>query len=181
VEPAANLAAVCRQRGFRIIEVPVEAIPVGGVRADVVTVFETLEHVADPCEFLTAIRRILSTGGVMLLTTLTVSGFDIQVLWEHSKSICPPQHINFLSLEGLQRLVTRAGLDLVELATPGRLDVDIVANALAEDPNLPVPRVVRSLLERGPAAREEFQAFLQRHHLSSHVRVVARARDGGGA
>lgn len=180
VEPAAGLSLVCREKGFRVIEKAVEAIEAGEVKADFATAFEVLEHVVDPCHFLRALGRILSANGAMLFTTLTVSGFDIQVLWEHSKSICPPQHINFLSLEGLQRLVARAGLDLVEVATPGRLDVDIVANALAEDPNLPVPRVVRSLLERGPAAREEFQAFLQRHHLSSHVRVVARARDGGG-
>lgn len=180
VEPAVELAAVCRERGFRVIEKPVEAVGAGEVSANFVTAFEVLEHVADPAAFLVAVRGLLAPGGTLLLTTLTVSGFDIQVLWEHSNAVSPPQHINLLSVEGMRRLVERAGLALQELTTPGTLDVDIVANALAADPELPLPQFVRTLLGRGPAAQDEFQALLQRHHLSSHVQVVARLGAGGG-
>ena len=180
VEPAPDLAAICRGKGFPIVEKPVESIERGEIAADVVTAFEVLEHVADPLAFLAALGRLVTRDGIVVFTTLTVSGFDIQVLWEHSNAVSPPQHINLLSVEGMRRLVERAGLALLELTTPGTLDVDIVANALDADPELPVPRFVQSLLGRGPAAREEFQALLQRHHLSSHVRVVARLGAGDG-
>ena len=88
----------------------------------------------------------------------------------------PPQHINLLSIEGMRDLMRRADLEIVELTTPGNLDVDIVENALARDPLLPVPRFVRYMLRsRDAATREQFQAFLRASLLSSHVRVVARS------
>jgi hypothetical protein len=111
----------------------------------------------------------------LVFTTLTVSGWDIQVLWERSKSISPPHHINLMSTEGLARLVERTGLLVEEIATPGELDVDIVRNMLQEEPALPLPPFVRYMLQRrGPEAWADFQAFLRQHALSSHVRVTAR-------
>ncbi len=87
-------------------------------------------------------------------------------------------HINLLSVEGINCIGKRCGLDIVELATPGKLDLDIVRNALVEDPHIPVSRFVRSLLRRSNQTQENFQAFLQVNCFSSHVRVIAGPRGG---
>ena len=176
IEPNPALASVCRGRGFTVIEKSVEDMSPGELRADLITAFEVLEHVHDPLRFLSALKRGLAPGGWIVLTTLTASGFDIQTLWERSNAVTPPQHINLLSIEGMRDLMRRADLEIVELTTPGNLDVDIVENALARDPLLPVPRFVRYMLRsRDAATREQFQAFLRASLLSSHVRVVARS------
>lgn len=174
IEPNPAMATICRERGFEVIDVELGQVRQGSVQADVATSFEVLEHVYDPLQFLAGARALLKPHGRLLFTTLTVSGFDIQVLWEHAKCIVPPQHLNFISVEGMATLVERAGLRVLELSTPGRLDVDIVACSWRENPAIPLPRFLVSLLtQRDESARLGLQAWLQQHRLSSHVRVVA--------
>ncbi len=174
IEPGPDLAETCRQRGFPILQKPVEAIAEDELQVDFATAFEVIEHVFDPRDFLLAIRRILRPGGVVFFTTLTVSGFDIQELWEHSNSVHPPHHINLMSVQGFRQLVGRAGFVLQDLSTPGKLDVDIVRNAWQANPSIPRSRFADQLLRHtDPTVQQELQDFLRRHRLSSHVQVVA--------
>lgn len=174
IEPNAALADVSSQRGFPVIRKVIEDVSRAELQADFATAFEVLEHVFDPLKFLGGIKQILKPGGILLFTTLTVSGFDIQLLWEQSKSVYPPHHINLISVAGMQRLVERAGFKLLDLTTPGELDVDIVSNMIKEDPSLRLPRFVSGLL-RDETSRRDFQDFLRRNKLSSHIRVIAAA------
>jgi hypothetical protein len=118
----------------------------------------------------------LKPGGILLATTLTVSGFDIQVLWGSAKAVYPPHHANLLSIAGYHRLFERCGFELVEISTPGELDVDIVRNSLSDEPHLPVSRFERMLIAAPEDVRRSFQEFLKRERMSSHLRVVARLR-----
>ena len=174
VEPDQRLAQVCRDEGFTVIDRWVEDLDAGSVEADLATCFEVIEHTYDPLRFLEGCARAVRAGGRLLLTTLTIGGFDLQVLWERSRSITPPQHINFPTLAGMSRLASRAGLVVEELSTPGELDVDIVRNVLLADPGVDVPRVVRALVLADDAARADLQGVLRRHGLSSHLRCVLR-------
>jgi hypothetical protein len=66
---------------------------------------------------------------------------------------------------------------VVELSTPGVLDVELVRQAVAHDPTIQLHPFFRDLLDRCPReAHEDFQEFLQKHRLSSHLRVAAVKR-----
>ena len=172
IEPEPNLARVGRDRGFDIIEKKLEDIEDGEVGADFATAFEVLEHVFNPQEFLSAARRILRPGGILMFTTLTVSGFDIQVLWENSKSVYPPHHINLLSGQGMRCLMERSGLRLIDLSTPGELDVEIVQNIQCENPEIQLPRFAATIINAPDAVKANFQDFLKSNALSSHIRII---------
>lgn len=175
IERAPNMASVCREKQFQVIEKSVEDVLPNQVQANLATSFEVLEHVFSPVDFLRSLRNILADNGIVLFTTLTISGFDLQVLWDRSKSIYPPHHINLISVEGMHRLVESAGFEVMEISTPGNLDVDIVINAVKEDPSIEIPRFARYLIQqRDERTHQEFQALLQRNRLSSHIRCIAR-------
>lgn len=173
IEPVRNLAAICRAKGFRVVEKAMEEVADNEIEATFVSAFEVLEHLFDPSAFLSSVRGILRNGGALLITTLTVSGFDIQVLWEHSKSVYPPHHINLLSVKGMQMLVERCGFEVAEVATPGELDVDIVRNIVDENEDIDLPRFLQQIVCDAPEeVRSDFQNFLKRNRLSSHIRVI---------
>lgn len=174
VEPDARLAGVCREHGFTVVERWIEDLAEGEVAVDLAVAFEVLEHVYDPLAFLSAAARTVRPGGLLFFSTLASTGFDIQALWEHSRSVSPPQHLNFPSIAGAERLMQRAGLEPVEITTPGQLDVEIVRNRLLDNPGLEVSRVARTLAMAGDDARDALQQVLRAHRLSSHVQCVAR-------
>lgn len=175
IEPSPDLARVCRSRGFQVVQKTLESIEPGEVEVSLACCFEVLEHLFDPTDFLRNTAKILKPGGLMMFTTLTVSGFDLQILWDKSKSLSPPHHINFISVEGYDIMLRRAGFEPLEIETPGKLDIDIISNMLQEDSSLEVPRFLRYLLDKRPAkTRDDFQLFLQNNSLSSHIRLIAR-------
>jgi SAM-dependent methyltransferase len=174
IEPSACLAQECRRKGFEVIEAIAERATGCESSGDAVVCFEVLEHVYDPLAFVSVLARLVRPGGYLLLSTLGVDGFDIQVLWERSNSIFPPHHINFLSIAGFRRLFERAGLLDIEVITPGVLDVDIVRNAAQRDPSLLSGQRFLSHLLQDPGASAAFQAFLAEQRLSSHTWVLAR-------
>lgn len=176
LEPSEKLAAECRHRGIETLELAIENVSTWTESADLVTSFEVIEHVYSPAQFVNALAGLLRPGGYLLVTGLGVEGFDIQVLWDQSKSVSPPHHLNFLSIEGFRKLFSRQGFREIEVTTPGELDLDIVHNEfLANSSVLRDNRFLRLLLQkRNSFVHEQFQRFLSESCLSSHVWVFAR-------
>lgn len=171
VDPAPSIAPYLARSG---VEVTSELVEAG-----VVTAFEQLEHQANPRSFIARVAAATRDGGMLFLTTRSISGFDLQVLWDRSPYIFFPEHLNLFSIEGLQICLEQNGFEILELSTPGHLDIEFVRQTLEDDPTLEVPRFVRYLLERrSEHARRELQVFLQKTQLSSHVRIVARRLTG---
>lgn len=172
IEPSSSLAAECRAKGFDVVEDIVENVTAGKNSADLVACFEVLEHVYDPLAFIRHLTALARPGGAVFISTLGIDGFDLQTLWDSSGQISPPHHINFLSVEGFERLFERAGLKDVTVTTPGQLDVDIVRNAMNRDPRLlENQRFLRKVLEKDDSAAA-FQRFLVEQRMSSHVWVI---------
>jgi SAM-dependent methyltransferase len=172
IEPSPEMAGICREAGFDVIESPVEDINERLGEFGLVTLFELFEHVYDPQSMLESIYRLVRPGGYVLMTTLSGIGFDIQTLWESSNSLCPPHHLNFASPFTVHQVFERAGFEIVSVETPGELDLDIVMNSLTKEDRLRFWRVVDSRVPKDGKA--EFQAWIRKYRLSSHLRVIAR-------
>lgn len=156
------------QEGVTLDEPPAESVHVA-------TIFEQLEHRYSPESLLRRLTGLMRPGAMLFATTRTCSGFDTLVLGEANPYLFVPEHLNLLSVEGLRRLFERLGLELVELSTPGQLDVELVMNAVATDPSISIGSFLSYLFRhRDAESRMDLQAFLQRNRLSSHARIAVR-------
>jgi hypothetical protein len=156
----------------------VELVPNGGRippgPIDAMTAFETFDRAADPPALVRAAHGALRSGGLLFATAPSVSGFELQVLWERAATVAPPEKINLFSIRGFKALFSD-GWELLELSTPGMFDVESVRRAVAADPSAPWPRFVRSLvLDTDDQQRLEFQECLQRARLASFARLLVR-------
>lgn len=181
IEPSAEQAATCRALGLETIEQPVEAVTTLDGEADVVASFEAIEHLSAPQSFVEGAARMLRPGGLLVLTTPNVEGFDVALLGAVSDQVYP-EHVTLFSLAGLKALVEKAGLELAEHTTPGALDADIVRNkVLAGQYDLTgQPFLQRVLIDEWETLGEPFQAFLAGNRLSSHMWLIARKPGGAG-
>ena len=176
-----NPVAEIEFAGHEYPGVTVKPTPIAGLAqlgpAAMVLAFDFLDRCADPDGFVGATRGCLAPGGLLFATTTLISGFDLQVLWDRSKNIYPPDRLNLLSAEGLSALLERHEFEMLEFSTPGMFDVEIVRRAVLSDPKAKWPRFIRYLVEsRDENALSALQEYLQRFRLSSFARVVARKK-----
>jgi hypothetical protein len=144
---------------------------------DVLLAFDVLARAADAVAFERVAHDTLAPGGLLFVTSPLSSGFEVQLLWERSRTLLPPDKLNVLSLEGLLCLFDRARWEIVELSTPGVLDVEMVRQAISDERAAGLPRFFRYVLNRrGADAHLALQEYLQRHRLASFARLVARTR-----
>lgn len=173
VEPGEKAAQTCRDQGFTVYEDFIEDLAEqNAVQGDLVTCFEVLEHTQNPARFARAMADVTAPGGAAIMSGLGADGFDIQLLWEESRSVMPPYHLNFLSKKGLELLFSGAGFDTVHIFTPGRLDVDILKKSMERGADPKLSRFEKLLLKRGEDTHQAFQKFLAEHALSSHVWIM---------
>jgi len=176
VEPSIELAAECRNKGINVVELMLENVTGYDEYADLVVCFEVLEHVDNPLEFITVLKKMVRPGGYLFITTLCIDGFDLQILGEKSSQISPPHHINFLSVLGFEKIFNRAGLNDVVVTTPGKLDVDIVYNNMEANTELLKQNLfIKKILDNKQVSKA-FQTFLSENQLSSHAWIMGRKK-----
>ncbi|AXR66173.1 methyltransferase domain-containing protein [Leptospira mayottensis] len=168
IEPSPTMAEISTKKGIETLNAVAEDSSEWSGRFDLVISSEVIEHVFSVSKFISSIFNLVKPNGYCLLTGLGYEGFDILTLQERSNSIFPPHHLNFMSIQGFELAFKNVGFSKVEVLTPGELDVDIVLNSGYKN------EFLRVLKERGAKASSEFQSFLKKYKLSSHIWIFAR-------
>jgi 2-polyprenyl-3-methyl-5-hydroxy-6-metoxy-1,4-benzoquinol methylase len=98
--------------------------PEGGF--DVVTLIETLEHVAGPRAFLADAARLLRPGGVLFLTTPNADGLNRRLLGSSWSVISPPEHLTLWTTRGLVAATASLGFEVDQLRTEGFNPIEVL-------------------------------------------------------
>lgn len=176
VEPTPELAESLRNKKIQVDERFIEDISEEHV-ADLVVAYEVVEHLVDPGSFVRNAMRLLRPGGLLVLTAPNCDGLETLVLQEHSPAV-DVEHLTLFNPRSLSLLLESAGFEVVEVSTPGLLDLDIVANRLAQSEELtsanPFFDYVSNHAEE--TARRALQELVTTQGLSSNLQVVGRRR-----
>ncbi len=140
---------------------------------DAVTLWEVLEHVADPLELLEQALRHVRAGGVLALSTPTVSGLQGRLLGKRFPMVTPPNHLSLFSRPGLERLLARAGLRAFRTTSFSNLGEEELRSGLRRFVfgGSPLAERVGSLLARSGVG---VAALVDRAGLGSELEVHAR-------
>lgn len=175
IEPGPELAQICRNKGFQVIQKfleNVESVDLpSGARAFVS--FELFEHLHDPSYFLERLKSLMNKGDIFIFTTLSGTGVDIMTLWQNSKSVSPPHHLNFFNPYSTRILFENNGFDVLEVTTPGKLDIDIMRNNIQHIQD----RFWQTVLKQSTSDElARWQHWIADNGWSSHMMVTSQKR-----
>jgi len=141
---------------------------------DVMALFDLLERMVDPRTALFDALGKVNNGGMVFITCATY-GFEYQVLKEHSPNLIPVDRLTLFSADALKRILRESGFEVLELSTPGRLDVEVVVDTVKKRGlELESSFLENLLIRKDENCLSKFQLFLQEFCMSSYLRVAAR-------
>lgn len=95
--------------------------PERGARTfDLLTGFDIIEHLSSPVRFVEGCRRLLGSGGVLILTTPNISSWERLVRRERWSGATDAQHRILFNGYSLRFLLERSGFRVTRLQAPVR-------------------------------------------------------------
>jgi SAM-dependent methyltransferase len=109
VEPAADLVEHCRQRGFSdVVEASAYDLPADSGSVDLLTLFDTLEHIEDDVRALRECHRVLAPGGLLFLSSPAY-----QFLYANNDRVAA--HVRRYTARELRRKLRATGFEAVRV------------------------------------------------------------------
>ena len=108
-----------RQHGLRVHTGMLASTGFAARSFDVVTLYDVIEHAADPMALLAEVRHLLAPGGLVHLVTPNVAGKLASLLgrrWYHYK---PGEHLYYFAPRTIKRAMECAGLQAVDCSPIG--------------------------------------------------------------
>lgn len=115
IDPSAELVRLARAKGLRCSTRRLEAVR---QRFDVASMWHVIEHVPDPRVAVEHVHRLLKPEGGFLVET-PCTGVIADAFGDDWRFYMPVEHLHLFSQEGLFRLLTQSGFEIVSWARFG--------------------------------------------------------------
>lgn len=83
-------------------------------RYDVITMWDVLEHLADPKKYLKSVHDVLHQEGILAINTINRSSWWARLWGRNWQAIMPPEHLFYYSVESLKILLEQGGFRIIE-------------------------------------------------------------------
>jgi len=82
---------------------------------DVVTMWDTFEHLVNPMLELIEVHRILKKNGLVIIGTQNVNSLQAKIKGKNWPEFKPPEHLNFYTKRTLKRFLERANFIVIKV------------------------------------------------------------------
>jgi SAM-dependent methyltransferase len=122
IELAAQAADYGRRAGLNVLQGVADAANLRRVgHADVIILFDVIEHLPQPRETLALCCQHLHPGGIIVITTGDFGSTVARVAGARWRLMTPPQHLWFFTQESIRRLSAGLGLSVEHVDHPWKL------------------------------------------------------------
>lgn len=118
VEPNAEAAATCKCTGAEVVCARWEEAALPDESADVVTLWEVLEHLHDPAWAVAEAHRVLRRGGLLAISTPNRGSLDARLFGPYWVGYELPRHLNVFRQDALADLLRSRGFRVVQVTAP---------------------------------------------------------------
>lgn len=164
LEPNPSMNSALEQNGISQIRSIGSIMNNPDRKYDAILCFEVLEHLLDPLDLMITCKHILKDGGLFLATTPNSQSLEVQFLKEKSTTL-DIEHITLLSSASIHALAMLSGLLVLEITTPGELDLELLSDGRVE-------LIVNRDYEN--ASKSDLQKMISQSGLSSHQRLILK-------
>ena len=92
----------------------------GAAGTDVFCLWDTIEHLRAPHQYVAKIARQIAPGGLLAITTGDIGSLNARLRGRRWRMIHPPTHLHYFARDSLGRLLDRHGFDVIHVAHPGQ-------------------------------------------------------------
>ena len=134
VEVSEHASQAARSRGFDVRTGVLAEQDFEDSSFDAITMWDVIEHFADPTRNVIKSAALLRTGGVLAISTPDSGSLVSKVAGVRWHLVIPPEHLNLFSRQSLRILLESCGLEVVEAVTLGkRFTVQYAAETLSHE------------------------------------------------
>ena len=110
---------ICKGKGIQMYSGVLNPDNYQDTTFDVITSFEVLEHINNPSEEISSIRKILRKGGLFFFTTPNFNSLLRYFLKENWNVIAYPEHLSYYTPKTIKRLLKNNSFKKKKLQTTG--------------------------------------------------------------
>lgn len=119
IEPSQWAATEARRRGLDVVLGTLDSAGLAEETFDVITLWDVIEHVADPSAELELARRLLRPGGWLVVHTMDIDA-PVARLMGNRWPWLMDMHLYYFSRRTLSSMLTRQGFEVVQQGAQGR-------------------------------------------------------------
>lgn len=143
---------------------------------DVITLWDTIEHITDLHSLLTKIRKLLKKEGIFVFSTPNTKSFEWDIASKNHVQLLPPGHVNLLNPRSAEILLDSNNMKLISLETMNpQLDIGYVLKFLKKhhsNSTDPLGRYFLELLSENQLFKTSFESFLKDEKYAGNMLAV---------